>query len=361
MQLAEGRPTTAYVGYFMRYVKAVQACGVEPIIVFDGRRPDMKAVVEVSRRTRRQDALRQGLLVLNQARRAPEGSETRQKLWNKATDILSKSVRVTDDIVETTMKALRAAGVTFVVAPCEADAQLAYMVSAGVADAIITEDSDIVVFLTALQTPGVVLYKLQENGHCLALTLGSRGIAGLADLPSIAAMDDAKRKAFIVNLAKYTPRMFVQTCVLAGCDYLNSVYGQGLRKIQQLVLKFRTVEDDRRLERMIVHLRRNVPRKVTIAAEYRLDAVKAELCFLHQVRCLFCLSCNVQFLNVLCGWCGPDGVRRQSPSVGDPDAVARDAADRVTAGRCSHASGRCRTATQRQCARGWTASGVAGR
>ena len=44
------------------------------------------------------------------------------------------------------MQALRAEGVPYVVAPYEADAQLAYLERIGLVDGIITEDSDLLVF-----------------------------------------------------------------------------------------------------------------------------------------------------------------------------------------------------------------------
>lgn len=51
--------------------------------------------------------------------------------------------------------------VKFVVAPYEADAQLAYLVKASLADIVITEDSD----LLAYGCPEV-LFKLDKTGEC---------------------------------------------------------------------------------------------------------------------------------------------------------------------------------------------------
>lgn len=44
------------------------------------------------------------------------------------------------------IEALKATGVDFVVAPYEADAQLAYLEKHGIVDGIVTEDSDLLVF-----------------------------------------------------------------------------------------------------------------------------------------------------------------------------------------------------------------------
>jgi hypothetical protein len=57
---------------------------------------------------------------------------------------------------------LKAEGVSYVVAPYEADAQLAFLESQGMVDGIITEDSDLLVFGCRN-----VLFKLDLDGGCV--------------------------------------------------------------------------------------------------------------------------------------------------------------------------------------------------
>lgn len=59
------------------------------------------------------------------------------------------------------LQALKQAGVPFIVAPYEADAQMAYMARNGIVDLVITEDSD----LLAYGCPEVV-FKLSRGGDC---------------------------------------------------------------------------------------------------------------------------------------------------------------------------------------------------
>ena len=59
------------------------------------------------------------------------------------------------------LQALQEAGVRFCVAPYEADAQMAYLAKANLADVVITEDSD----LLAYGCPEV-LFKLDKTGEC---------------------------------------------------------------------------------------------------------------------------------------------------------------------------------------------------
>jgi exonuclease-1 len=60
------------------------------------------------------------------------------------------------------LQALIAERVSYVVAPYEADAQLAYLEKKAIIDGIITEDSDLLVFGCRK-----VLFKLDSDGQCV--------------------------------------------------------------------------------------------------------------------------------------------------------------------------------------------------
>jgi exonuclease 1 len=70
-------------------------------------------------------------------------------------------------------QALRAENVSYVVAPYEADAQLAYLERRGLVSAIITEDSDLLVF--GCQN---VLFKMDGDGKCCEVSRDRVGFAG---------------------------------------------------------------------------------------------------------------------------------------------------------------------------------------
>jgi exonuclease-1 len=61
-------------------------------------------------------------------------------------------------------QALQAENVAYVVAPYEADAQMAYLEKAGFVHGIITEDSDLLVFGCKR-----VIFKLDSNGDCICI------------------------------------------------------------------------------------------------------------------------------------------------------------------------------------------------
>lgn len=63
-----------------------------------------------------------------------------------AVEQFRKCVDVTPEMAYAVIQALKAAQIEYVVAPYEADAQLAYLEMKGIVDGIVTEDSDLLVF-----------------------------------------------------------------------------------------------------------------------------------------------------------------------------------------------------------------------
>lgn len=66
----------------------------------------------------------------------------------------------------------------YVVAPYEADAQLAFLELAGLVDGIVTEDSDLLVFGCKH-----VLFKLDSDGNCVSIRRERLGSAVEAPMP----------------------------------------------------------------------------------------------------------------------------------------------------------------------------------
>jgi exonuclease-1 len=102
-------------------------------------------------------------------------------------------------------------GVDYIVAPYEADAQLAYLVKIGYADMVYTEDSDLV----ALGCPKVI-FKLDNDGKCVEINL--------SDLPKVRELD----------FSLFNHDKFLHYCILSGCDYFK-IKGIGYKKAYQLI------------------------------------------------------------------------------------------------------------------------------
>lgn len=145
----------------------------------------------------------------------------------------------------------------YVVAPYEADAQLAYLERVGIVDGIITEDSDLLVFGCKK-----VLFKLDTTTS--TVTCISR-----EDFAAVASTS-----AGGLSLLGWTDAQFRTMAILSGCDYLPSIPGIGLKTAWTLLRKHKTVENT--LSALRLEGKKKVP------AGY-LDAFRlAEKVFLHQ-------------------------------------------------------------------------------
>ncbi|CAB1120806.1 unnamed protein product [Ectocarpus sp. CCAP 1310/34] len=135
--------------------------------------------------------------------------------------------RVTDVWgVPTFMKVVikRISGVRYVVAPYEADAQLGFLARNGHVDAVITEDSDIMLFGCTR-----VVFKLDRDGTGQEVDL----------------REVFSRRNDELDMRGMNEDDLMTLCALSGCDYLPSVHGMGLKKAYRMVSRHKeaTAED----------------------------------------------------------------------------------------------------------------------
>ncbi len=212
---------------------------VRPVIVFDGGALPMKAETNEARRVKRQAYLAQGKQLMEAGNAAAA-----EACFRKATSISWEMMRRFQSY-------LSKEGIEWLVAPYEADAQLAFLSRNGWVDAIVTEDSDLLAFGC-----GTVLYKLDKAGQCKQVRF--------ADLGSIAKP----------AMANFDLEMFRAMCILSGCDYVKQLPGIGLVKAHELVARHRS------LEGALAALRGD--RKRVLPEGYCEKVRLAELTFRHQ-------------------------------------------------------------------------------
>lgn len=85
----------------------------------------------------------------------------RQGNFNEAKKFQRRCVDITHEMALKLIKRCRQINVDCIVAPYEADAQLAYLNKIGLADYIVTEDSDLILFGCRK-----ILFKLDAFGQC---------------------------------------------------------------------------------------------------------------------------------------------------------------------------------------------------
>ncbi|XP_074322058.1 exonuclease 1-like [Apium graveolens] len=217
--------TRRHIGYCMHRVNMLRHHGVKPILVFDGGHLPMK-------------------------------SEQENKRARHACLRIFCHVR----------KVLKQENVAYVVAPYEADAQMTFLAVSKLVDAVITEDSDLIPF----GCPRII-YKMDKFGQ------------------GVEFQSSRLQQNKELNLTDFTKQMFLEMCILSGCDYLQSLPGMGLKKAHALIKKFKSYD------KVIKHLKYSnvaVPpmyeeffRKALLTFQYQrvYDPIKEDIVYLSDI------------------------------------------------------------------------------
>lgn len=239
MDICRRMNTTAYVDYCTHRIRLLLHFNVTPVLVFDGAELPMKADTHAERRARREEALVKADDAFARGDR------------RKANEFYQRACPVTSEMARHVIRQCRKMNVEYVVAPFEADAQLAWMVSIGQVDSIISEDSDLLVY-------GIpkVLFKMNREGH--------GDLFQIKNLPSLSTL----------SFADFTEDMFMYMCVCSGCDFFKGVTGLGIRKAHPIVRRYQTIS-------RIIHAIRLNP-KYRLSKTFTADFVRACLVFRHQ-------------------------------------------------------------------------------
>ncbi|VVC41537.1 Hypothetical protein CINCED_3A009116 [Cinara cedri] len=240
-KLARGEDCQAYVYYCMRFVSMLLAKNIKPILVFDGQHLPAKADTELKRRKLREQNRKKAAELL----RLDKGKE--------ASVLLRRSIDVTHKMALNLIKKCREINVDCIVAPYEADSQLAYLNLSGIAHIVITEDSDLLLFGCKR-----VLFKMDQNGFGVLIE------------------QDKIYLSMNMNPEQFSLDKFRYMCILSGCDYLPSIHGVGLIKARQFISRSSEPDIYKNLLRLGSFMNVKVP------SEYRDKFMVADRMFLYQ-------------------------------------------------------------------------------
>jgi len=239
-----GQQTDGYISYVMKYLDMLIRHDIKPVLVFDGRNLPSKAGTEAKRRENRAK------------NRQMARDYLKEGLRREARECFQRCVDVTPAMARQVIAACQERNVDCLVAPYEADAQLAFLAADGVVDLVISEDSDL-----ALYGCHKILFKLDSSTRGvfyertkLPLCLGPR--------------------ANDFDFAK-----FRRMCITSGCDYLPSLHGVGLGK----AFKFWSLTTDRDLERVLPRMPSFLKLSSPVTVEYVQGFLQAEKTFLYQL------------------------------------------------------------------------------
>ncbi|XP_055906818.1 exonuclease 1 isoform X2 [Eupeodes corollae] len=242
-KLCRGEDTDLYVTYCLKYVSMLLSYDIKPILVFDGRHLPAKALTEKRRRESRDVSRKRAAELLRLGKTAEAHSHMR------------RCIDVTHDMALRLIKECRLRNVDCIVAPYEADAQMAFLNKLDIAQYVITEDSDLTLFGCKK-----IIFKLDLTGAGLLVEADKLYL-------SMGCRQD-----------KYTFDKFRAMCILSGCDYLDSLPGIGLAKACKFMLM--TEEDDMRRALLKIPQYLN-KRNLEVDGDYVENFLKADATFKH--------------------------------------------------------------------------------
>ncbi|XP_041987210.1 exonuclease 1 [Aricia agestis] len=243
-KLVRGEDTDIHIKYCLKYVSMLLSRNIKPILVFDGRHLPAKALTESKRRESRDISKKRAAELLSLGK------------IDEARSFMRRSVDITHEMALALIKECRKRNVDCVVAPYEADAQLAYLNIKNIAHLVITEDSDLILFGC-----NKVLFKMDLDG--------TGTLVETVKIPLVMKCP----------IEHYTFDKFRQMCIMSGCDYLASLPGIGLVKARQFVTATQDSNFVNALRKLPSFFNRS---NLVVTDEYRENFLKAEATFKHQ-------------------------------------------------------------------------------
>ena len=198
--------------------------GLIPICVFDGKGLPQKEPTRQLRLAKYENATAEykGLLA--------RGGTPAEEL-----SAARKCFKRTHELEDSLIYGLHQKNIDLIIAPFEADAQLAYLNRIGLLNAVLTVDADLIAFGASIIIFPVERQHDWQGGNCLiyrnSCLLPNFLVPNCSDLERLIKVQTISQKLGIPGLALL--------CCIAGCDYFpKGVDGVGLRKAIDVVESF---------------------------------------------------------------------------------------------------------------------------
>ncbi|GMM27595.1 Rad2 family nuclease [Martiniozyma asiatica (nom. inval.)] len=238
-KIVKDEHTDKYWSYFKKKLDMFRHFGVTPYFVLDGDYLPRKGATEEARHQKRTEAKEQAL--------EAQSFGNVKLAWS----CFQKACDITPEIAKSCIEHFKKLNIKYVVAPYEADSQMVLLEQLGLVDAIISEDSDLMIFGAK-----ILLTKLKDDG----------------------TMIEIKRENFkrIHNskICLFNDDQLLLMAALSGCDYTKGIPGYGIKKAITLVHNYPTYE------RALMAIR--VDGKV-IPTSFEEEYKMAKIAFRHQI------------------------------------------------------------------------------
>lgn len=242
--------TRSYLHFCEKMIRLLQRYDIKPILVFDGESLPAKKQEDEERRA---SALSTSVMRRRRTKKHEEGKAlVAQGKQKEAMQMFTQSLTVSKEMIKQFILLLIRMRIPYIIAPYEADAEIAFLSRTGIVDAVISEDSD-----TLCYRCPCTLFKLSDNGCCKCV-----------HLPDIFTNQT-------LHMTTWNCDLFELMCVLSGCDYLPNLPKVGLKTAKKYIDNGKTIEGALNLIRV------NPIHKWT--ADYGKQLKDTLSCFHHQV------------------------------------------------------------------------------
>lgn len=185
--------------------------GILPIFVFDGAPPDAKKVTLL----KRQSAKEKMYIRLEELRaRTPETDEENNSIKEEIEKLMSQLIVIKKSHVEESKELLKRAGIPYCTAPEDAEKYCAFLQKNGIVDYTVTDDTD-------------------------ASTFGCDIILKTSINKNITEINTK----LILERFEMTHDLFVDFCILSGCDYTDTIPHIGPVTSFNLIKKHGNIEN----------------------------------------------------------------------------------------------------------------------
>ncbi|KAH0795537.1 XPG I-region family protein [Histomonas meleagridis] len=234
-ELYHNPATPKILNFCVKRIKSLQALGIKLFFVFDGRPLPAKYETNEGRRQIKENASNH----IQQALKSRSPGDI--------TNYYNQAISIKFETVQTVLNYLRSQQIPFVVAPYEADAQLTFLVNNGIAQGVLTEDSDMIAHFSP-----ITLLKLNDQMYA-----------------------DCIRIDEVLQELQMSRDEFLTFCILCGCDYTPHIRMVGPKTAYELVKQYQTIGQ-------ILRVLRSSPR-YGVPSEYEKYFRRAFITFKHQM------------------------------------------------------------------------------
>ncbi|KAG0437963.1 Exonuclease 1 [Dictyocoela muelleri] len=203
VELYHQKSTTRHLNVINKKIEILLSHQITPIIVFDGDSLPSKRHTDELRRINKQK-------IKNEVEKLLKRKEIK-----RANELMKRCVYITREMVNSTIEFLREKNVECIVSPYESDAQLTYLQRIGYIDAIIAEDSDLVVYGCTN-----VCYKFDGE-----------------------YFDYYKKGMLKKCWDTFFEENILDIAIMSGCDYLPGIEGVGIKTAYKLLKEHGTPEN----------------------------------------------------------------------------------------------------------------------